>query len=302
LRRASISAEPTRESSKIQPAIRLYYRQPEVSASKSNRRTREFTQVNSAPTGAELSREPIDSRPGHEQKSARRHTSDQYLESDGYLESETYIYRRQPSTREYLNELGSSMGQPKRRNSSGLSSRSASDMPSPRRDSIIAGERTARHRVSSSPIRYDTVDGQYATPKAGDALGRSSHMPSSPLIHAAQTKYRSNVSPTMQDFKPSRSQRGILGPYAEDTRQRTESMKVHDGNIVSEHNREARRRTNGSPALQDAKVSRPKRGMLGPYAEDLGQRSESMKVHDGSMVSEDNRRTSQHDRHRRERR
>jgi hypothetical protein len=131
-----------------------------------------------------------------------------------------------------------------------LSSRSASDMPSSRRDSIINGGTAAHRSASFSPVRHNTGNDSGATSKPGQALDRSSQTQSSPLMRASQVN----------------------------------------------------RRSDAIPAMQGTNLSRPERGMLGPYAEDMRKRSESMKVHDGSMVSEDNRRTSHHDRRRRERR
>jgi hypothetical protein len=142
------------------------------------------------------------------------------------------------------------LGKPESKNPGDLSSRSASDMPSSRRDSIINGGTAAHRSTSFSPIRYNTGNDSDATSKPGNALGRSSQTQSSPLMRASQ----------------------------------------------------ASRRSGAVPAMQGANSSKPERGMLGPYAEDMRERSESMKVHDGSMISEDNRRTSHHDRRRRERR
>jgi hypothetical protein len=242
--RTPVSADFRNESPKTRPAVRLYYRHPEDSVPKSYRRPAERTMANDAATSPSLSRLSVDSQSGYGRISARRYSSDYHLES------ETYVYRRRPSPSEYMDELVSNTSRLKPRRSEGLSSRSASDVRSSRRDSIVDGARVADRSASFSPARQDTSDGSHVTSKTGDVRGKSSQTRSSPLIGVDQANHR--------------------------------------GDAV--------------PATQDAKLSRPKRGMLGPYAEDMRRRSESMKVHDGSMVSEDNRRTSHHDRRRRERR
>jgi hypothetical protein len=214
-----------RRKSTTRPMARLYYRPDDPQRQTSYRRGAQNSHGDDSGKERSQVNGSIRYHSEYNQMSARRNSSDHYLQS------ETDISRRQPSQTRFSDDHESSVY---KRKSRLLASRPDCDTRSQSRDSV--------------------PDDANKMVEKGDDQAR----PSKTRPH--------NILPR----KPSHVDQGTM-----------------------------RAANEAVPSEQDRNRLRP--GMLGPYTRLAGKPSESVKVQDGSVISEDSSNTSRHHRRRRER-